>query len=114
MGSPFPLRFPKADVAMAPRFKAGQDFEPGARVAALAACTRFRRAVEVGAHVGLLTTRLAPSFERLEAFEPQRDCFDCLADNADLPGVSVHRIAIGAAPGTGFVTRELGPNSALG
>src|SRR5688500_6132540 len=114
MDSPLPLRFPEADVEMAPRFKAGQDFEPEARAAALAACARFRRAVEVGAHVGLQTVRLARSFARVEAFEPQRDCFNCLADNADLPSVTVHRIAIAAAPGTGFVAKEPGPNSALG
>jgi FkbM family methyltransferase len=57
---------------------------------------RRRRAVDVGAHYGIYTFRLARLFGRVEAFEPQPTCADVIAARAH-PRVHVHRTALSSA-----------------
>lgn len=59
-----------------------------------------RCAVDVGAHVGLWSIKLAREFERVHAFEPHRELRDCLALNLHAENVVVHGEALGAAEGT--------------
>lgn len=53
----------------------------------------FGLAVDIGAHVGLLTAPLLKSFETVWAFEPETENFACLKKNA--PEAIAHNVAIG-------------------
>jgi FkbM family methyltransferase len=70
---------------------------------------RRRLAVDVGAHVGLWTRVLCPSFSRVVAFEPVPDLLLCLAANLDgIDNVEIFDVALSSsvsalnmtAPGT--------------
>jgi FkbM family methyltransferase len=77
--------------------------------AALERVTDWRLAVDIGAHVGTWTCRLAERFEWIEAFEPCPDARECLAKNiAGLGGgyVKVQPFALGAAEGHGVMLRD--------
>jgi FkbM family methyltransferase len=70
--------------------------------AALAHCTRFRTAVDVGAHVGLWSMHLARRFVTLHAFEPVAEFRACWRENmqgrGDVPDVLLYPMALGAKP----------------
>lgn len=65
-------------------------------------------AIDVGAHVGLLTIPLAKRFKRVVAFEPNPESFACLVRNtAHLPNVECRNEAVGARCGeVGIDTSE--------
>lgn len=65
--------------------------------AALAQCKQFRRAVDVGGHVGLWSYNLAHEFERVSAFEPVAAHGECFQRNVldTLHNVDLHRCALG-------------------
>ena len=65
-------------------------YQAGAVDEALKHVRRFRTAVDVGAHVGLITMQLARRFERVVAFEPDSECFECLQRNVADAGLSDH------------------------
>lgn len=69
-----------------------------------------RTAVDVGANVGLWTRKLARLFDYVHAFEPVREVFACLDRNVlDAAGnVTIHPIAVGAAPGHVALRRTSG------
>ena len=56
-------------------------------------------AIDVGANVGLWCYRLSNHFDRVEAFEPQPRCYSLL-QNAKLPGVTLHNVALSSQWGT--------------
>lgn len=57
-------------------------------------------AVDVGAHVGLLTRQLAKKFERVIAFEPGLETYECLVRNTEhLKNVTCVNAALGATNG---------------
>jgi FkbM family methyltransferase len=57
-------------------------------------------AIDVGAHVGFWTWDMAHRFERVYAFEPANDTYDCLVKNVGtLPNVTTANFAIGEANG---------------
>jgi FkbM family methyltransferase len=69
--------------------------------------TRDRVAIDVGAHVGTDTIRLARNFRVVHAFEPHPENHACLRRNVaalsalpDAGDVVLHECALGAAPGT--------------
>lgn len=74
--------------------------------AAIAHCRSFRRAVDVGAHIGLWSMQLAKRFQWVAAFEPVAAHRECLY--ANIPGaegdgnsnVSVYQCALGDHEGT--------------
>jgi FkbM family methyltransferase len=55
---------------------------------ALSFCNNFRTAIDGGAHIGTWAVSMAASFERVYAFEPIRETFDCLVANIRERGCS--------------------------
>lgn len=60
---------------------------------AISKCTRFRRALDLGANYGIMTLRMAENFQTVEAFEPLFHEF--LAHNTKNTGVNIHPYALG-------------------
>ncbi|AXQ68644.1 methyltransferase [Caulobacter phage CcrPW] len=68
--------------------------------AASAICKRRRRALDVGANVGITATLLKRTFERVEAFEAVPEIHGALVLNTHKdPDLVAHLIAIGREPG---------------
>lgn len=64
---------------------------------ALQFCKKFRLAIDGGAHVGTWTVALAKRFNRVIAFEPAPDTYDCLVENtAGYSNVETVWAALGA------------------
>ena len=62
--------------------------------------TDWRLAIDVGAHIGFWTVDLAMHFDKVHAFEPATDTFDCLRRNVtDYSNVELHNCAVGMAAG---------------
>jgi FkbM family methyltransferase len=60
----------------------------------------FGVAIDVGAHVGFWTRDMAERFERVYAFEPAPDCYECLCLNmAEHLNVTVTNAAVGSVTG---------------
>lgn len=77
-------------------------------------CPARRNAVDAGAHIGLWTRNLAPSFERVYAFEPVRENYECLRDNTRAEGlehVQIFHRALGATAGVCSMKMPQGGNS---
>lgn len=57
-------------------------------------------AVDVGAHVGLITRRLAATFREVHAFEPSPVAYECLvANTSHLKNVRTYNVAVGDVAG---------------
>lgn len=69
-------------------------------------------AVDVGAHIGIWTRRLAQAFGRVHAFEPVSENYDCLDANVQDMNVSIYEFALGAE--SGFFKMILPPNGNSG
>lgn len=86
---------------------------------ALTHVKQFRRAVDVGAHVGLWAHVLATRFEHVDAFEPMPDFRECFAKNITADNVTMHPFALGGHAGHVKMVRypgnsghtHIGPNS---
>ena len=65
------------------------------QAALLALCTKFRCAVDIGAHVGTWSYNLAPAFATVRAFEPVADHRACFVANIAAPNVVLYPIALG-------------------
>lgn len=52
-------------------------------------------AVDVGAHIGIWSVELSKHFERVHAFEPVQENFDCLLENIARLRVTAHFAALG-------------------
>lgn len=74
---------------------------------AMSHCANFRTAVDIGAHAGFWTKRLASNFSQVVAFEPVPEHFECLQQNATAPNTQKYQCAIGAAQGTALVAVAL-------
>jgi FkbM family methyltransferase len=70
---------------------------------------RWRTAVDVGAHVGLLSMQMAPDFQRVIAFEPSADNAECFKLNVEAPNVTLYPVALGARMGAAAL--RLGRNN---
>lgn len=71
-------------------------------------CTNFRRAIDVGGHIGLWSFNLAHRFEEVHAFEPvaaHRECFtvNVLASHTN---VELYACALGASEGMVSIRTE--------
>jgi len=106
------IYFPDSDSSASVAYAETGDVDPEIRAFALAQCRRFRRAVDVGAHVGLHARPLAEVFNAVEAFEPQAQALECLQANLTQPGCRTHRVALWKARAIGYITRRLGKDSA--
>lgn len=67
--------------------------------AAMSYCTNFRRAVDVGAHVGLWSFNLAHRFTHVDAFEPVLEHQQCFMRNVEQANVELHPMALGDRAG---------------
>jgi FkbM family methyltransferase len=95
-------------------FSQTQDqFEHNHLDAAMALCTQKRVAIDGGAHVGSWSKTMARSFERVIAFEPNRDNYECLRANV---GDNVETMPCGLANrvGVGGMTWENPRNGGAG
>ncbi len=63
--------------------------------AAMKVCQQRRRAIDVGAHIGIWSAFLATQFATVEAFEPVAENFSCLTKNVTADNVGAHQIALG-------------------
>lgn len=83
-------------------------YQPMHQETALSHCTKFRTAIDIGAHVGLWARGLTEKFESVACFEPCTEFADLLAKNA--PKVSViHRCALGEKEGS--VKMDIDPDN---
>lgn len=72
-----------------------------------------RRAIDVGAHIGTWTTPLAQVFHEVDAFEPERENFLCLASNVRIERIYIHELAVGSQHCRCRI-QNLGTNSGCG
>jgi FkbM family methyltransferase len=67
---------------------------------ALKFCRGFQVAIDGGAHIGTWSAYMATKFERVLAFEPAKDSFDCLVKNTEqFSNVVCQNVALGVEPG---------------
>lgn len=79
---------------------------------AIARCTDYRTAVDIGAHVGLWSMQLVKHFKHLVAFEPvaaHRECFLRNFEGVDPSRWTLHACALGSHNGS--VTMRTAPTS---
>jgi FkbM family methyltransferase len=70
-------------------------FGEESRLTALENVTKFRHAIDIGAHVGISVLHWKKHFDQVTAFEPMVDHFECLKLNtAKIKGVTVHNCAM--------------------
>lgn len=64
-----------------------------------------KQAVDIGAHIGLWTRRMANDFESVLAIEPESENFECLSKNTShYKNVTCIRLALGSS--SGFCTMQ--------
>lgn len=94
------IHVPNSDTHFTGRTKAGRPVVEGYQRQqldeALARVKDFSVAVDIGAHVGLMTRALAERFDRVHSFEPSAETFECLlANTKHLPNVTIYNVALG-------------------
>ena len=64
---------------------------------ALAYCTQFRTAIDIGAHIGIISFQLSKKFKSVHSFEIDTDVFECLKQNmqSKTANVNLHNFGIG-------------------
>ena len=77
--------------------------------ACLAFCTRRRRALDIGAHVGFWSYWLVHHFDEVEAFEPQPMSQACLRANVFSENLHLHPVALGNR--SGMIASEFDPRN---
>lgn len=76
-------------------------------------CEQRRTAIDCGAHVGYWSRRLAGDFERVHAFEPVPDHYECLVANTqDYDNITLHNVAVSSVNGTVYM-RQTVENSGM-
>lgn len=79
--------------------------------------SRFSRALDVGANIGIYTVFLAAHFRRVDAFEPDPSNLERLKENLDLnqsANVTVHAVCVGDRIGSVGFTRPVAHNQGIG
>lgn len=95
------IAFPDADQFMVKEMKGDQTYQAAHLHEALRFVTEFGCAVDCGAHVGLWARLMADAFEKVVAFEPSLDTFECLLHNTRAhEHIQCKPYALGASPGT--------------
>ena len=77
-------------------------YQGNKQVLAMSACSQFRRAIDVGGHIGLWSFNLSHKFNHVDAFEPVQAHRDCFIKNvlATRSNVTLHACALGSAEGS--------------
>lgn len=55
-------------------------------------CTQFRNAVDVGAHIGLFSSKMVNDFNHVYSFEPM--FHDCLRENVTADNITIHELGL--------------------
>ncbi|MBE0541137.1 MAG: FkbM family methyltransferase [Verrucomicrobia bacterium] len=79
--------------------------------------SRFSRALDVGANIGIYTVFLAAHFQRVDAFEPDPSNLERLKKNLDLnqcANVAVHAVCVGDRIGSVGFKRPVAHNQGIG
>jgi len=72
-------------------------------------CKQTRLAVDVGAHVGIVSYQLSNIFEQVESFEINPDLYPCLEENLkrqNCNNVTLHKHGLGHEDATVAITRK--------
>lgn len=89
---------PDSDIRFSKLGEEIADYQRPQRDAAFKFLKTRRRALDIGANIGIFSRHFAQEFDRVSAFEPLAINVACLERN--LPGnVEIHRAAVGDAPG---------------
>lgn len=75
------------------------EYQKRDRDAAYQYVKRWRRALDVGANVGIFARDFATRFDEVVAFEPFAPVRECLALNVTAPNVRIEPVAVADAPG---------------
>ena len=68
---------------------------------------RGKLAIDIGAHVGIWTRRLAKDFENVIAFEPLQKHIECHKKNCEgLDNVTLNEVALSDNNGSGIMTTK--------
>lgn len=99
---------PKADTYFAPLLERDpRGFQIEHLEEAMSFCERSRVAIDGGAHIGTWTAGMARKFERVVAFEPAEDTYECLKENVqEHPNVYLMKCALGNRNGFGKVVDD--------
>ena len=64
---------------------------------ALKYCKNFRTAIDIGAHIGMISNQLSKRFDTVESFEIDTDVFECLKQNMQnkCSNVNIYNFGIG-------------------
>jgi len=64
---------------------------------ALDYCKNYRTAIDIGAHIGMISYQLSKKFKTVESFEIDTDIFECLKQNMQnkITNVNIHNFGIG-------------------
>lgn len=79
--------------------RSGGKFQYELYAAAAALTTRRGLALDVGAHVGMLTREMAKDFGAVVSFEPVPENIECFRRNVTAQNVTLHEMALGRASG---------------
>jgi FkbM family methyltransferase len=94
------VAFPDADQFMAAEMQADGTYQRSNLEAALRFVTEFGTAIDGGAHVGLWAKLMADAFQKVIAFEPSPDTFECLIENVrTIEHIQCEPYAVGAVAG---------------
>ena len=99
------MRLPEKDT----HFKNAEHYQVDILQKSLKYVRDYRQAVDVGAHVGYWSKHLAKAFKEVVSFEPVKENFDCLRENA--PRVNAYNCALGATHGLGAMINPKETNS---
>lgn len=103
------MRAPAWDADFATNKVHGADAQAFKIMAALKHCKQRRRAIDIGAHIGIWTVALAKRFAAVHAFEPVGENFKCLQENtAGLENVDIYQQALGAYARQGVAVKHGG------
>lgn len=78
---------------------------------AMAHVTGRKVALDVGAHVGIWSLRLAEAFDEVICFEPMPRHYQCHAKNVRLDNSTLHKVGLSSAAGTKTMRGYIGDNS---
>lgn len=103
------LWFPAEDNHISEQLDDSRMFQRLAYDTAMPYCTRFSGvAIDIGAHVGTWTLRMADRWPRVVALEADPDTFECLRMNTQYrtDTILAMNIGVGAGVGGAFVNRD--------
>lgn len=101
------IAFPDADEYLFNSLPPNGVWQQNALDAGLMYAKRFRTAIDGGAHVGTWSRELALRFNKIIAFEPAKDTYECLLVNTRMLSVDCRNQALGATPGMVTIQRDL-------